>query len=187
MPATESAPGSAPRRRAPILDTSFFVILLLLAGLMAVAWWQGGLPQLTSGLGDGVDLLVRYGLVIVVAFLAAGLAQALVPREAVEGILGEQSGMRGLLVATAGGMLTPSGPFVSMPIAAALLKSGASPGAVAAYVSAWSLLAVHRFVAWEVPVLGFRFAFIRWSACLLLPVLAGVAVQAFKRFLTPPT
>ena len=182
---TGPAEAAGPPRRRPILDASFFVILGLLAALAAYAWWRGGLELLGSGVGDGLDLLVRYGLLIVVAFLAAGLAQVLIPRDAVEGVLGDQAGLSGIALASIGGMLTPSGPFVSMPIAATLLKSGASPGAVVAYVSAWSLLAVHRFVAWEIPILGFRFALLRWGLCLLLPIAAGLAAQGLKRFLTP--
>lgn len=167
------------------MDSSFFLILGLFVAMAGLAWWRGGSELLQAGVGDGFTLLIRYGLLIIVAFLAAGLAQVLIPRDAVEGVLGDQAGLSGIGLATLAGILTPSGPFVSLPIAATLLKSGASPGAVVAYVSAWSLLAIHRFVAWEVPILGLRFALIRWGICLALPIAAGLAAQGFKRFLTP--
>ncbi len=176
---------AAAGRRAPILDSSFFMILGLLVVLAALAWWRGGSELLQTGVTDGFGLLVRYSLLIAVAFLAAGIAQVLIPHDAVEGVLGDQAGLSGIGLAALAGMLTPSGPFVSLPIAATLLKSGASPGAVVAYVSAWSLLALHRLVVWEVPILGLRFALIRWGLCLLLPIAAGLAAQGFKRFLVP--
>ena len=78
-------------------------------------------------------------------------------------------------------MATPAGPFVSMPIAAVMLRSGAALGPVVAFVTGWSLLALHRLVAFEVPILGLRFALFRWSLCLVLPVLAGLAARALSR------
>ncbi len=157
-----------------------FMVVLLLA-LAGLAFWQGGTPLVREGLGQGGELLLRFGLLIAVSFLAAGLAQSLVPREWVQGALGHDAGFRGILIATAAGAVTPAGPFVSMPIAAVLIRSGAAPAAVVAFLTAWALLAVHRLVAWEIPILGVRFAVLRYAASLLLPILAGLLVRAFTR------
>ena len=35
------------------------------------------------------------------------------------------------------------------------IRTGAGAGPVVAFLSSWSLLALHRLVAWEVPILGF--------------------------------
>ena len=58
---------------------------------------------------------------------------------------------------------------MSLPIAATRLRSGAEPAAVVTYLPAWSLLAVHRLVAWELPLLGARFALVRYAMCVVLP------------------
>ena len=89
--------------------------------------------------------------------------------------------MRGILLGVGAGVITPSGPFVSLPIAAVMVRSGASPGPVVAFLSGWSLLAIHRFVAWEVPILGWRLAVLRYATCLVLPVLAGLIARAVTR------
>ena len=60
-------------------------------------------------------------------------------------------------------------------------RSGAATGPLVAYVSGWGLLAVHRLVAWEIPILGPRFAFFRLGVTLLLPVLAGLVARALTR------
>ena len=169
--------------RRGIFDASFYIIVALFVGLALAAWWSGGGARLGEGIGDGLQLLRRYGLVLVVAFLAAGLAQKLLPQEFVAGLLGERAGLRGLSLATLAGLLTPSGPFVSMPVAATLYKTGAAPGAVVAYLAAWSLLSLHRLVAWEIPLLGLRLAALRWAICLLLPLAAGLLAQLLKRWL----
>ena len=80
------------------------------------------------------------------------------------------------------GMLTPAGPFVAMPIAVVMLRAGAANAPVIAYLTAWSLLALHRFVAWEVPILGWQFASLRYGVSLAIPVLAGLAARALARF-----
>jgi len=163
------------------LDLNLMMMLCVLGALSYVAYQRGGGELLSLGLGNGARLLVRFGLIIVVSFLVAGLAERLVPHEWVERTLGDDAGVRGILLATVAGALTPSGPFVSMPIAAAMLRSGAGLGAVVAFLSGWSLLALHRFVAWEIPILGFRFALLRYAISLLLPAAAGLAVRALTR------
>lgn len=169
----------AGRRRR--IDGQLVFLLGVLALLAGVAWARGGEALVREGLSGGAGLLLRYGLAIVVALLAAGFAEVLVPREWVGSALGEEAGVRGVVLGAAVGTVTPSGPFVSMPVAALMLRSGAAPGSVVAYVAAWSLLALHRLVAWEIPILGLRFALLRYAACLLLPVLAGLAVRALAR------
>lgn len=164
-----------------ILDSNFWIVFGLLVLLIAIAWGRGGAPLVTDSLASGTRLFLRFGLVLFVSFLVAGLAEALLPRAWVSAALGEESGWRGLLIATAAGAITPAGPFVSMPLAAGLIKSGASSAAVIAYLAAWSLLAVHRLFAWEIPILGAPFAITRWGICLALPVLAGALARVVLR------
>jgi uncharacterized membrane protein YraQ (UPF0718 family) len=175
---------TSPGRSRNIFDAQLAFMLVLLAALAGAAWFRGGSQLVGSGLGAGADLLIRFGLLIGVSFLAAGLAQSLIPRELIEQSLGRDSGVRGIAIATAAGALTPSGPFVSMPIAAVMIRSGASLPAVVAFLTAWSLLAVHRLVAWELPILGARFALLRYGVCLALPFLAGLITRGLERWIS---
>jgi len=160
---------------------TLIVMGVLLAGLGFLAHARGGNELLTRALGDGVSMLLRFGPVIVVSFLAAGFAEALIPREWVGDALGRDSGLRGLVVAAGAGAITPAGPFVSMPIAVVMIRAGAATGPVVAYLTAWSLLSLHRFVAWEIPILGWKFAVLRYGASLLLPLLAGWLASVLAR------
>jgi uncharacterized membrane protein YraQ (UPF0718 family) len=164
-----------------VLDAQLALVVVLLLLLVGLAWATGGQAQVRAGLAEGGHLLLRYGLLIAVSFLAAGVAQSLIPRALVEEALGERSGLRGILLATGAGALTPAGPFVSMPIAAVLLRAGASTAAVVAFLTSWSVLAVHRLVAWETPILGVRFALLRYGVSLVLPVLAGLLTRLVVR------
>lgn len=170
-----------PTGARPVIDTVFFFLLLALFGLAFAAWRTGGPELLRTGLSSGAQLLVRYSALLVVSFLAAGLAEVLVPQAWVSRALGEDSGLRGILIGTGVGALTPAGPFVAMPIAAVMLRAGAGAGPVVAFVSGWSLLAVHRTLAWELPILGARMTVLRYGVSLALPVIAGLLARAATR------
>ena len=164
-----------------IFDSNFWIVFGVLIALCGVALGRGGTPLLHESLGSGVRLFLRYGTVIFLAFLVAGLAETLMPREWVSEALGEGSGWKGLFLATAAGIVTPSGPFVSMPLAVGMLRSGAAPAPVVAFLTAWSLLALHRLFAWEIPIMGASFALTRWVLCLFVPVLVGALARFILR------
>jgi uncharacterized membrane protein YraQ (UPF0718 family) len=164
-----------------VIDGTLVLLLAALAGLALVAHARGGAPLVAEGFRGGADLLVRFGPVIVISFLAAGFAERLVPQELVRARLGDGAGLAGILLGTGAGVLTPAGPFVSMPVAAVLLSSGAGAGAVVAYLTGWSLLSIHRLVAWEVPILGWRFAAVRYGISIGLPVVAGLVARWLAR------
>lgn len=164
-----------------IFDGNFWIVLGVLVVLCGLAFGRGGAPLLGEALGSGGRLFVRFGAVIFLSFLVAGLAETLMPREWVSTALGEESGWKGLLLASVAGIVTPAGPFVSMPLAVVLLRSGAAPPAVVSFLAAWSLLAVHRLFAWEVPILGASFAFTRWGLCLFLPIAVGGLARLWFR------
>jgi uncharacterized membrane protein YraQ (UPF0718 family) len=164
-----------------VLDGTLILLLAILAGLSALAWSRGGVALVGQGFASGASLLLRYALILIVSFLAAGFADILIPHDWIQDTLGTAAGLRGILVASAAGMITPAGPFVSMPVAAVMLRAGAGIGSVVAFLVAWSLLAVLRFVAWEVPILGWRFAIVRYGVCLVMPVLAGLAARLLTR------
>ena len=164
-----------------MFDGTLLVLAAAVAALAWLAYARGGEDLLRRGLADGAMLLYRYALLIVVSFLAAGLASAVLPEQWMARNLGAESGLRGILLAAAAGIVTPAGPFVSIPVAAVMLKSGAGAGPVVSFLAGWALLALHRFIAWEVPMLGWRFALLRYSTCVVLPPIAGLIARAVTR------
>jgi len=163
-----------------MIDSSLWIVLALCALLALLAYARGGAPLVQQGLAGGGRMILRFALLIAISFLAAGLAEALLPQAWMRESFGETAGLRGLLLATGLGMLTPAGPFVAIPIAAVMVRNGAATGPVIAYVTAWSLLALHRFVAWEIPILGWRLAALRYGVSLAIPVLAGLAARSLR-------
>lgn len=151
-----------------------FVLLSLAAVATAFAFHKGVARE---GFLESGKLLLQMGPVLLVAFVLAGMFSVLVSPDAIGNWLGRDAGFRGLLVGTLAGALTPAGPFVAFPLLAVLLKGGASVGAVAAYLTAWALLGVHRVAALEIPILGWRFVLVRYLVSLAAPMVIGFLAQ----------
>ena len=153
------------------------LVMTVLAVLATALAFQKGVVRL--GMSESARLLVQVGPVLIPAFVLAGMVSVLIAPEKVAEWLGPDAGLRGLFVGTAAGALTPGGPFIVFPMLAVLLKSGASVGAVTSYLSAWALLGMHRVVAFEIPILGWRFTVMRFASSLLAPILIGFVAQWF--------
>ncbi|MDP2931111.1 MAG: permease, partial [Chloroflexota bacterium] len=101
------------------------------------------------------------------------------PAEIISKWVGAESGIRGVLIGTLVGSLTPSGPIVSMPLGAGLLRAGASVGTVVAFMTAWSLLGISRMPI-EMGIMGWQFTLIRVaSGVFLFPIMAGLIANMF--------
>jgi hypothetical protein len=112
----------------------------LVAALTVIALWQGGAARAFEGWERGGQIAWSVLPNLVLGFAAAGLIVVVVPPSLIGAAIGDESGMRGLLIATIAGILTPGGPFLQFPLVAALAKGGAAPGPLAAYLTAWSLI-----------------------------------------------
>lgn len=107
------------------------------------------------------------------ALVAAECLGRLLPPDIVSGWIGSGSGMGGVLIASAVGAGLPGGPMLAFPLAIALQRAGAGPEALVALITAWSLIAVHRSMMFEIPLLGGRFTAWRMALCVPLPLIAG--------------
>ncbi len=156
----------------PTIIMGIIAIVLLL-----IAYQRGGGEHIL-GLKTAGNLLIQIVPLLIFAFIIAGMIQFLVPIEMISKWIGVESGFRGILIGTLMGSLTPGGPFVTMPIAAGLLRTGASVGTMVAFVTAWSLLAVMR-LPMEVGLLGWKFTLIRLACTFFFPPIAGLIANLF--------
>jgi uncharacterized membrane protein YraQ (UPF0718 family) len=69
--------------------------------------------------------------------------------------------------------------MVSVPLLVAAANSGAAMPSLVAYMTAWSLFGLQRIIAWEAPLMGWRFVSVRVLASLGLPIIAGWLVTLF--------
>lgn len=144
--------------------------------LLGIGYFKGQGEHI-SGVKSALNMTVEILPLLILALIVAGMARVLLPHELISKWVGVESGMRGILVGTLAGGLAPGGPFVSLPIVAGLLRSGASVGTMVAFLTGWSLLAITR-LPMEVGILGWKFTLIRISSTFFFPPIAGLIAQA---------
>jgi uncharacterized membrane protein YraQ (UPF0718 family) len=166
---------------------SILILGALVVVLLGVAFRQGGVDLAGRGVREGLELFASLLPQLLIGFTLAGLVTVLVPADLVASLIGEGSGVRGLLVATVAGAITPGGPFLQFPLVAALANSGAGTGPMAAYVTAWSLLGLNRVLVWELPVLGAPWVISRLAVSIPVAFLVGLAVPPLLRLVERPS
>ncbi len=152
-------------------------VMAILAVLLVVVGHVRGEQEDIAGLKAAVGMTVQVLPLLVCAFIVAGMVQVLLPGETVARWVGAESGLRGIFVGTVAGGLAPGGPYVSLPIAAGLLRSGAGIGTMVAFLTGWSLWAVGR-LPMEVGILGWRLTLARLACTFFFPPIAGLLAQA---------
>lgn len=154
------------------------IIMGALAVILLFMGYSKGQGQHISGMKLALNMTVQILPMLVFAFIIAGMTQILLPQELLSKWVGAESGLRGILIGTVAGGLSPGGPFVSLPIAAGLLRSGASVGTMVAFLTGWSLWAVGR-LPMEVGILGWKLTLIRIASTFFFPPIAGLVAQTF--------
>ena len=149
------------------------IIMGVIAVALLVIGYQRGGGEHILGLKAAGNLLLQIIPLLIFAFIIAGMVQVLVPTEMISKWVGTESGLRGILIGTLVGGLTPGGPYVTLPIAAGLLRTGASIGTMVAFMTAWSLWAVTRLPL-EVGIMGWQFTLIRLACTFFFPPIAGL-------------
>ena len=165
-----------PKRRKAF-GTSFWIFSSVAVVSGALCYWLKGEAVFMETLRGDLNLLLKILPRIFAAILIAGFIQVLLPRDLVSKWIGEESGMKGILIASCAGIVMPGGPMTSFPLVAALYASGADRGALVAYVTAWSLLGLQRILTWELPFMGPEFVIMRVLVTLFMPIMAGMIAR----------
>lgn len=154
----------------PTLIMGVIAIVLLFTG------YYKGNGQHITGMKSALNMLTSILPLLVFAFIVAGMVQVLLPGESISKWIGVESGIRGILIGTLAGGLAPGGPYVSLPVAAGLVYSGASVGTMVAFLTGWSLWAFSR-IPMEVGILGWKLTLIRIASTFFFPPIAGIIAQ----------
>jgi len=152
---------------------SLLVLFAIAALLYAIAWRRGDGSH-ARGLGISLAQLKFLLPRISLAILAAGFIAEIMPAETISTWLGGESGVSGIMLASGIGGLVPSGPMISFPIAIGLAKAGVGTPQLIAFITGWSVIAVHRAFLWDLPTMGWGFLWRRFLVSLPLGPIAGI-------------
>ena len=154
------------------------VLMALLAIILVIIGMNKGNNAHIIGLRAAWQTTYQVLPLLIFAFIIAGMVQTLLPHDVINRWIGAESGFRGILIGTVAGGITPGGPYVSLPIIAGLMKSGAGVGTMVAFLTSWSLWAIAR-LPMEVGILGWKFTLIRLASTFFFPPIAGLIAQTF--------
>lgn len=144
---------------------------LITVALLYLVHAKGG--NSVGAISEGLTTLATVAPVLAFALVAASALVYLVPPEFVAEWIGKDSGAKGILIGSLAGIIVPpGGPIVVYAISAGLIKSGASFASIVAFITAYNLLALHRF-PFELTMIGWKFLALRSASVLLLAPLAG--------------
>jgi uncharacterized membrane protein YraQ (UPF0718 family) len=147
-------------------------VLVFLAADAAIMLWDQTLGQ--EVVRRTKDSFVEMLSFVPPVFLLLGLLDVWVPREKVIAHLGPASGITGLSLAVFLGAAAAGPLYAAFPVAAVMIRKGASFFNVMVFIGAWSTLKVPMFL-FEMQCLGQAFATTRW----ILSLTAIVAIAFF--------
>jgi uncharacterized membrane protein YraQ (UPF0718 family) len=160
---------------------SSMLIPTVIMGVVAMAFvfvgYSRGQGEHLAGLKSALTMTGSIMPLLIAAFVIAGMVQVLLPQEVVSRWVGTESGIRGILIGTVAGGITPGGPYVSLPVVAGLLHAGAGIGTMVAFLTGWSLWALSRLPL-ELGILGWKLTLIRFGCTFFFPPIAGLIAQA---------
>lgn len=148
------------------------IILWIITLILFLFSWKKGADTVKQGTQLAWSTTKRNGLLIILAFIIAGFVNILSPEDLVTGLIGPDSGWRGIISAEFFGTLLPGGPYVVFPIIAILVQAGAGLGPAISLITSWSTQSLLT-ISFELPFMGWRFTAIRWVIGLLIPLMAG--------------
>ncbi|MBF0292140.1 MAG: permease [Nitrospinae bacterium] len=163
------------RKRKVLIPT---IMMAVIAVVLLYIGHRNGRGQEVEGLKLAFSMIVNVLPLLALVFIVAGMAQTMMPHEKVVALVGNESGLRGILIGAVAGGLTPGGPFVTMPLVAGFLGAGASVGTMVSFMTAWSLWAVQR-LPMEMGILGWKFTVARLASTFIFPPIAGLIAQSF--------
>lgn len=114
---------------------------------------------------------------VLIIIILIGLLLGFVPQSQISKIVGEQAGFRGVLVVAALGAILHIPSLISFPLAAALLKNGASITSVAVFITTLTMIGVVTLPL-EIKELGKKMALLRNGISFVIAIIIGIIMGA---------
>ncbi len=149
-----------------------------MAGIVILLYlwaWSVSPVKTIESLKYGANLFASISIIILAVFALIGLINVKISRELIGSLLGQKSGLKGLLIAVGCGAILVGPSYVIFPLLMSVKRLGARWAVVTIVLAAWSLKP--PMLPIEAEFLGFHFALVRGGLVLLLAIPLGLAVE----------
>ena len=133
----------------------FMITLVILTALFFVNHEMG-----TKAVGITAYSMKEMALVIPPVFILLGLLDNWIPKETMVKYMGEDSGIKGVILALFIGSAAAGPLYGAFPVAAVFMKKGVKFSNIIVFLGAWSTTKIPMFL-FEMASLGSKFAFSR--------------------------
>jgi uncharacterized membrane protein YraQ (UPF0718 family) len=151
-----------------------FIFIFLSAILVIVSWFLNR-KKTIAGIKKGFMMFKNIALPFINILILISVALYLLPPDLIVQYLGGRTGFMGFAIAAIVGSITLIPGFISYPIAATLVRAGASYGVVATFMTTLMMVGVVTFPL-EARYFGKKVAFIRNALNFVTAILLGIAV-----------
>lgn len=153
----------------------------LSSAVLLLYLWAGWVaPERTvRALAAGGSLLLGVALLILAVMGLVGLVQVWISRDMVARLLGEEGGVRALLVAALCGTLLVGPPYVIFPLLMTVRRQGARWAVVSIVLAAYAVKL--PMIPLEVGFLGWPFSLGRSLLTLLFAIPSGLLVERLMK------
>lgn len=151
------------------------VLYLLIIICCYVILWPIDRDKVFQSLRLSRQSLLKLLPLLIAIFGLVGLFQEFIPPELVARLLGKSSGLFSLTIGTFAGAISIGPPLAAYPLAETLLKAGAWPPAIAAFIFSWISIGVIT-LPFEVTTFGARFALLRNGISVIAAMLCGLTL-----------
>jgi len=149
-------------------------LLWAVAALYGWAWYSAP-AKAAAALHYSIHLFASVLIIIVAVFALSGLIQVRIGRDLIAARLGQNSGIKGLLIALGCGILMIGPSYVVFPLLMSIRRLGARWAVVAIVLVAWAIKP--QMLPIEVQFLGLPFALVRTALIVFIALPLGLLIE----------
>jgi len=154
------------------LSLTFVLINTATIGVLVYAFFKDRSKALQA-LKIGLRALLLMLPVILTMIIFIGLLLSFLPHEKIGELIGEQSGLGGVLITGFFGAILHIPSLIAFPMAASMLKAGAAITAVAAFITTLTMIGIVTLPV-EIKELGAKFALYRNGISFIMAIIIAL-------------
>lgn len=133
-----------------------FIVSIVILGIVFIVNKEIGMKSVQVSFNSLKQML----LYVPPIFILLGLLDVWVPKNTMVRLMGEKSGIRGILLAFVAGSIAAGPLYGAFPVAAVFMKKGVKFTNILVFIGTWSCAKI-GMVLFEIAALGAKFAFTR--------------------------